>query len=224
VLKGGDETRSPGRSLNLNYFKKGNLCWQILRTNLHHEWYKSGATTTPPSIQGPLPMHVANIRAPRVTRRCMIYVTGSSGSGKSIQGPGFLRLVHEGERSGTNSRTEATTKITSSVSLFYFIFYFWLSQKPPHLTPTTDIAKEERAVCCICLCLSHHSRLCALCTVCWQKWQQTVGQPSYRIAQCSGLEPPSCPPLFSSTSFVPPRSGLIPAPFFYPSIPPSARL
>jgi len=46
-----------------------------------------------------------------------------------------------------------------------------------------------------------------------ENWQQIVGQPGYRIAQCSGLEPLSCPPLFSSTLFVPPRPALIPARF-----------
>ena len=105
MLKGRDETRSPGRSLNLNYLKKGNpLLADSSDESPHQEWYNSGATTTPQFIQGPLPMHVANIRAPRVTKRCMIYVTGSSGSGKSIQGPGFLQLVHEGEQSRARRR------------------------------------------------------------------------------------------------------------------------
>ena len=117
-------------------------------------------------------MHVANIRAPRVTKRCMIYVTGSSGSGKRIQGPGFLQLVHEGEQScgrkrlrgdwnklPSLARNTKTTIKSLHLPLFLFYFYFWLSQKLPHLTCTADIAKEGRkkereegVVYCICLC------------------------------------------------------------------------
>jgi len=89
----------------------------------------------------------------------MIYVTGSSGSGKRIQGPGFLQLVHEGgskvvgERGltviGINSRRWLARNAGATIKslplpLFLFYFYFWLSQKPPHLTCTMDIVKEGR--------------------------------------------------------------------------------